>query len=68
MEYGERIVSETNESVPIYLSSIERESLQVIFNFFGEYTSNEISNFSHEERAWKEIKNNFTIPYAYAEF
>ena len=48
------------------LSDIEKEILNDVINKFKDYTTNEIVDYMHEERAYKETVNGAIIPFTLA--
>ena len=68
-EYGEQILSnETIQQINSYLTEEEMKTIQVVLSKFNTFTSKQISDYSHEERAWKEVEEQEIIPYTFAKY
>lgn len=68
--YGEveRILSNAaNPFNPSFLTPMELESIEIVFNRFKSTTSSEIAEISHKEKAWKDnVEGKRIIPYHYS--
>ncbi|MCY0870619.1 MAG: DUF4065 domain-containing protein [Firmicutes bacterium] len=62
---GILIYAERKADLSVFSAS-ERDVLQYIWTYFSSYTSADISNKSHEERAWIETPQGHIITYDYA--
>lgn len=67
-EMGEKICIKEENIQSLYLSKTEKETIQFVYLQFKTFNEKQISNYSFEEIAWKEIENYAVIPYVYAEY
>ncbi len=59
---------ETTEGIPEILDETEIKVLDWVLDTYGEMGAREISDLSHEERAYKDTRPNEPIAYAYSQF
>lgn len=60
--------TEEIDNINEFFSKEEIEVIKEIENIFKNFTSTLISNYSHEEKGWKETNERETISYNYAQF
>lgn len=61
------IISNENIDLSSNFTQEEKEVIEHVANTFANYSSKDISDFSHEEDAWKETPEREVISYKYAE-
>lgn len=64
--YESFVIKDKIEFDPFLFSKSELDTLNKIKKFFKDYNSGDIAKFSHEEKAYKETKQNELISYDYS--